>query len=210
MASNCVVEKKVVVSNDFKSNWVPETQEVEGVFFMKVSKWDRSFVRFCTGQALQFSGGPRQDVNVSFLEVIQRLRTSAVDAAVKRVFDDEAGARKTKRVRKARLSDRDLVPPVLSMQCPEIRRGDLLVPSLHIQVLFGVKNSDLWVEASAPVLEYLRHGVLASLDADQSGRKWKPKRKSSGSDHHAGSDQEADDCDGGNIDGMVNQSTDSM
>ena len=67
MASNCVVEKKVVVSNDFKSNWVPETQEVEGVFFMKVSKWDRSFVRFCTGQALQFSGGPRQDVNVSFL-----------------------------------------------------------------------------------------------------------------------------------------------
>ena len=93
MASNCVVEKKVVVSNDFKSNWVPETQEVEGVFFMKASKWDRSFVRFCAGQALQFSGGPRQDVNVSFLEVIQRLRTSAVDAAVITVpayFDERA------------------------------------------------------------------------------------------------------------------------
>jgi hypothetical protein len=211
MASNCVVEKKVVVSNDFKSNWVPETQEVEGMFFMKVSKWDRSFVRFCTGQALLFSGGSRQDINVSFLELLQRLRTTVVDEAVKRVLDDEAGARKAKRVRKARLSDRDLVPQVLSIQCPDVRRGDLLVPATHIQVLFGVKNSDLWVEATAPVLEDLRHGVLASMDLDQSGRKWKPKKRSAASDHPTGSDQEdASRGDTDDIDGVMNQPTGSL
>jgi len=210
MASNCVVEKKVVVSNDFKSNWVPETQEVEGMFFMKVSKWDRSFVRFCTGQALLFSGGSRQDINDSFLEMLQRLRTSVVDEAVKRVFVDEAGARKAKRVRKARESDRDFVPPVLSIQCPDIMRGDLLVPSMLIKVLFGEKNSDLWVETSAPVLEYLRHGVLASMDADQSGRKWKPKQRSAASDHPDGSGQEDDVCDADDIEGIVSQPSNSL
>lgn len=178
MASQCVIERKIVVSNAFKSNWVPETQEVEDVTFMRISKWDRCLVTFCTGKALQFSGGPRQDVNVAFLDKLQRLRTAAVNAAVAAVIDvDEGdGPKKRKRTRKTRLSDRDLVSQIINVTGPAIHDDAGMVhDALAMRILFGIKNHDLWVEATPQNLEYIRHGVLSSINAAQAGRKWRSK-----------------------------------
>jgi hypothetical protein len=202
MASNCAVATKLVVSNDFKVNWVPDSQEVEGATFMRISKWDRNFVRFCTGQALLFSGGTRRDVNVSFIEVLQRLRTSVVDSAVAKAFTDEEGGRKRKRSRKARVCDRDLVPSILSIDCPEIRRGELLVPAMTMRILFGIKNHDLWIEALPANLEYIRHGVVSALDAEETGRKWKRTKRQTGAELSSGNHgSEAEDENDDHVDG---------
>ena len=181
MASHCVMETKLVVTNDFKSNWVPETQDVDNATFMRLCKWDRCFVMFCTGKALQFSGGPRQDVNVGFFEKLQRIRTTAVNAAVAAVLeaDTEDGAKKRKRTRKARLSDRVLVPPIINIMGPALHDATGLVhEALPMRVLFGIKNHDLWIEATPQNLEYMRHGVLSAMSAAQTGRKWRQKPNS--------------------------------
>ena len=178
MASHCVIETKIVVSNAFKSNCVPETQEVENATFMRISKWDRGLVTFCTGKALQFSGGPRQDVNVGFLEKLQRLRTAAVNAAVAAVLeiDAEDGSKKRKRTRRTRLSDKDLVSPIINVTGPATHDDAGVVhDALAMRILFGIKNHDLWVEATPQNLEYIRHGVLSAMNAAQTGRKWRPK-----------------------------------
>lgn len=196
MASHCVVETKIVVSNDFKSNWVPDTKEVDNMVFMRISKWDRCFVRFCTNKALQFTGGPRQDVNVGFVEQLQRLRTAAADAALAAAFRTSAdGSQKTKRIRKARRDDAHIVQPVLVMTCPPLLDEDEQMHGTHVMnVLFGIKNSDIWVEAVPSNLEYIRLGVVMSLRASQTGRRWRSK---GGDDDHEGDDGD------GSQDGVV-------
>ena len=47
--------------------------------------------------------------------------------------------------------------------------------ALAMRILFGIKNHDLWVEATPQNLEYIRHGVLSSINAAQAGRKWRSK-----------------------------------
>ena len=171
MASQCTMESRLVINNMHKTDWVPEAKEVDALVFMRVSKWDRNFVKFCTGKALSFARHSRRDVNVSFIEVLQKLRTTVVDEAITSAYaSEDAEKKKSKRIRKAREADRDLAPAVLTMSCPEVRRGDLCVPGISIKVLFGIKNNDLWIEALPENLEYIRHGVLSSLASDQKGR----------------------------------------
>jgi hypothetical protein len=173
MVSHCVVANKLVVSNDFKTNWVPDSEEVDGSMFMRICKWDRCFVKFCTGMALRFSGGTRQDVNVDFVDKLQRLRTAAVDTALAAVLEQEPdGSKKRKRIRKARIDDRDILPQVFTIICPALEQDEQCIhEELSMRVLFGVKNHDLWMEAKEVNLEYVRLGILFALHASQHGRK---------------------------------------
>ena len=184
MVSNCVVANKLVVSNDFKTNWVPESVEVDGSVYMRICKWDRCFVKFCTGRALKLGNGGRQDVNVDFVDKLQRLRTAAVDAHLAGLMEQEPdGSKKKKRLRKARLDDRDILPQVFTIICPALDQdGEIIHDELSMKVLFGVKNHDLWMEAKEANLEYVRLGILSALQASQHGRRTRHKAKTDDDD----------------------------
>ena len=176
--SNAKIETRIVVTNAFlKRPWVPETSERQGLSFIKIDKWDRELNMFITGQGLDLSKSGRRDINTKFIEELQRLRTQACDAAVAaaHAVDDAMGEQARKKPRKARPVDQDIVAPYLCITCPAIRRGEVNIEGLEMNVLYGVKNHPLWVECTTANLEYIRHGVLASKESGEVGRTWKPK-----------------------------------
>ena len=170
-----------VVNNQHVKGWVPQTSEVDGRHFVRISKWDRCFVKFCIGAGLSFSGNGEQSINVAFLEGLQCLLTESANAAVRQAFkanvDDET-TQKKKRVRKARAPDQDVASKVLVINAPELFHEEEVMPSRQLMVLRGVKNHDLWVELTVDNLEYIKFGVLAGLDSMQCGRSWKRRPES--------------------------------
>ena len=43
-----------------KRRWMAETKEVEDLTFVKIAKFDRGFVAFCTGKSLQLEASKDQ------------------------------------------------------------------------------------------------------------------------------------------------------
>eukprot|EP00973_Karenia_brevis_P038795 5353772-Karenia_brevis.AAC.1 len=54
----------------------------EDVEYIRISKWDRSFVRFCTGKALDLRPGSKFDINNGFLDALSGDFQSACNTAV--------------------------------------------------------------------------------------------------------------------------------
>ena len=163
-----------VIANQNVKAWVPETTCVDGKHFVRINKWDRPFVKYCLGAGLVF-GSSKQSVNVAFMEQLQRLRTKAADAAVKEAYsataqDDNSNSSKKLQKRKAKACDAEVAPKVLHITAPEFRRAEDVIASRPLAVLYGVKTHDLWVELTVENLEFLRLGVLASLESEQFGR----------------------------------------
>ena len=176
MSSNAVVLERLVITNDFlKHPWVPETKSSGGLTFIKLDKWCRQLCLFVTGKGLDLRQGKRQDINCKFLEELQRLRTVASDKAIAELLQpaSEEEGRKNKRARKARSSDTDIAPSHVVVRLPNVFRGDQLHPGRNVKVMFGVKNSPIWIEATAPNLEHIRAGILESLESVERGRHWK-------------------------------------
>jgi hypothetical protein len=179
MASNAAVTLRLVITNDhLKMPWAPQVKNVNGQTFVQIDKWSRQLCMFVCGTGLNLSKSKKsQSINCLFLEDLQKRRTAACDEAVADAYGgDDAfaeGPPTKKRARKAKEADRDIVPSVVAVQCPEVKRLDLVLPATSIQMLFGVKNNNLWVELSAANLEYIRHGILASVEAREFGRHWR-------------------------------------
>ena len=162
------IEQVLAISNAYMKGppWLPEVQEVSGIQFVKVDKWDRGLVRFTTGKGLSFRASKKHDANVRFLEDLQRRRTAACDAAVQEAYatQDAFDPRPKKKLRRAKPSDRDIAPAILQVECPEVQRGEYTLGPVTMAMLFGIKNAPLWIECTVPNMEYLRHGILASHD----------------------------------------------
>ena len=175
MSDTTVIQNKVVISNANQKCWVPEQVVYDGIVFVRISKWDRGFIMFCTGRGLTF-GDHGRNINVEFLDTLQRLRTQAADDAVKEAFSVEDDGHRKKRLKKARKEDKDVVP-FLYIDGPDVRRSsDVVIRGIRMQVLFGIKNSDIWVRCDTDNLEYIRHGVLSQLDeGGRRGRHRAPK-----------------------------------
>ena len=186
MSSEAVVELRPVVKNiHLKQPWCPETVVVDECHFVELDKWDRKFILFCTGRALNLNPGKRHDINYRFLEDLQRLRTQACDQALADAYRAENGDRQAKKIRKARVTDRDVAGHVVTITGPDLRRGGVHIQGLEMRVLFGVKNSSVWVELNAPNLEYIRNGILMSMEQHELGRKWSAD-KGSDEQHETG------------------------
>jgi hypothetical protein len=179
MGSEAQVQMRPVVTNmHLKQPWCPNTTVVDGVHYVELDKWDRKFILFCTGRGLNLNPGKRHDINYSFLEDLQKLRTKACDKALADAYADETNERPAKRVRKARLSDRDVAGHVVQIKGPDLQRGGVHIQGVTLQVLFGVKHSSVWMELTAANLEYIRNGVLMSMEQNEVGRKWSAKMTS--------------------------------
>jgi hypothetical protein len=184
MSSNAVVLERLVITNDFlKHPWVPETKSAGGLKFIKLDKWCRQLCLFVTGKGLDLRQGKRQDINCRFLEELQRLRTLASDKAISELLQPPPGeeARKAKKARKARASDVDIAPTHVVIRVPGVFRGEQLYPEMLMNVMFGVKNSPICIEATASNLEHIRAGILESLDSVERGRHWKEANAQEGS-----------------------------
>jgi hypothetical protein len=186
MASNAAVNFRPVITNDhLKTPWAPDVKNINGQTFLQIDKWSRQLCMFVCGAGLNLSKAKKStSINCLFLEDLQRRRTAACDEAVADAYgvDDafQEGPPKKKRARKAKEADRDIAPSVVAVRCPEVKRLDLVLPATTIHMLFGVKNNNLWVELSAENLEYLRHGILASVEAREFGRHWKSTENDEG------------------------------
>jgi hypothetical protein len=186
MNCNTEVSMRPAVTNSYlKQPWCPVTQEVDGMHFFMVDKWDRRLTTFCTGKGLNLKKGQKADINCQFIDHLQKLRSSAADEAVARAYEveeDGDGARSRKKSRKAKISDADIADKVVEIEGPSVQRADVVIPGRVMKALFGIKNHPLWLELTAENLEYIRHGVLASLESNAVGRKWKGKASGGGSD----------------------------
>lgn len=172
------IEKKYIVKDKNIKMWCLEVEEKvidnQVVPFMQVSKWDRGLVRFCIGKALNFDTGV--NINCKFMEDFQDARTKASHEsfwqAMQMDSDDEDSPDKKKKKAavpksKPKKADSAIVNPIVLAEVTDVDGRPM-----QVRCLWGVKNSDVYMEANLSNLEWLRAKVQKSLADDEAGRHW--------------------------------------
>ena len=163
-----------------KSLWIPTTCTVENTKFIKISKWDRGFCKFATGQTMERRSGKQSNsVNYQCLDSLLKLRRQACNSALRKALAEaEAceerptmGLRVKKKDTQARESDRAIAGHSVYLDTPETQR----TASVRMQVLWSVQSPDLWVEYTQVNLEYLRSCIMDEKEAQALGRTRKRK-----------------------------------
>jgi hypothetical protein len=164
--------RSTVVIQYGTSTWVPEIQTVNDVNFIGLSKWDRSFVHFSTGRALDFRAHARKSANTEFFDRLFRAQRKASAAAIASALTaDEDGdkdsaepARKRRRPHtypmKVLISSEMLGPPTVTID----------IDGHTFSVLCKLRSKSLWMELTESNLSFIRAGTLESID--KSGRSW--------------------------------------
>jgi hypothetical protein len=169
-----------ITAPHLKKPWVAETVTVNGETFIKLSKWDRGFVRFLTSRALDFRN-PCTYANFAFIDHLCDLRDKAFDDAARRIAEQatndaqEAGdaTAKKRRVRapKARVADRAVLPAALMVQCPAVEQpcdleDETALPEEYpseIKVLVdGLRTRSIFMLLTVNALNYVRQGCMCS------------------------------------------------
>ena len=145
--SSTVITTTFVISNQNVKAWVPETASAEGRHFVRINKWDRPFVKYCTGAGLQLCTKQlRQSINVAFIEQLQRLRTEAADAAVKEAYkaadheEDTTNGERKYRVRKARQATLNLHQRCSRLQCQNFNGLKMLLQASSLLSSMGSRT----------------------------------------------------------------------
>ena len=169
MTSTCKVEQRHVVSNENVRAWVASTQDVGNLTYIKVCKWDRNFVKFCTGKCLDRRKSSRFDISGGFIDKLikdhQRACNDAVTNAMIVMEDDDSPSKKHgKHV--ATPSHSDLVASHVEIDVPPQTLDGVTLNPQFLRVKFDPcrkgkgRKEVLWVALSAANLEYLRMAVV--------------------------------------------------
>ena len=165
--------RMVVVTDGPKGEkvWVPTQKTLYGQTWTMVSKWDRGFVKFVTGKALNLKKNQRgADCNVTFLDELKRRRQEVCDKFMEQALqapeEDEDGppakrarTSQQKRVRR----DTSLLPDVITLTFDEVVVGGKNFPKRDIQLLTeSIHEQKFWVECTQLNLEYIKAACLAS------------------------------------------------
>ena len=156
--------------------WYPEIDTQGGVDFVRLSKFDRHFVKFCLQRPMDLSRGVGRSANSTLFEDLLSLRKTASVASVSAQMEmpetevDDAAAMTKRRKKRVRDEDVCLVDPVATIWLPELEFKGETFPSREVKVLFGVKSKALWMELSHDNLTYTRAWV-------QKGEGQAPARK---------------------------------
>ena len=159
------MEQHLKLSNEHVSEWFPEVQIVDGCQYIKLDYKDRSCFRFLTGKALTF--GSKYENSKYLLEFWQDLvktRSEASQAAFESMQQElhdaqnADGKRRRLRVRRARLEDSLTVGRVVKVFIEHNGHEHM------IRALFGVKKSDLWVEATVANLNFITAAMKSDYD----------------------------------------------
>jgi hypothetical protein len=144
------------MSNDYVDDFCPQSKPVDGRTFVLLSKRSKKFFRFCVGECMPRQRGSQQIL--SFWTVLSKARSNASQLAFQKTqmeSDDQENnppnTKKRKRnIRRARMDDALTAGQVVDV--PMTHHGK----DITIKALFGVKNSDLWVEASADTMDFIQ------------------------------------------------------
>ena len=101
--------------------WYPEIDTQGGVDFVRLSKFDRHFVRFCVQRPMDLSRGVGRSANSTLFEDLLALRKAASVASVSAQMEMPEADQPMSQRRKKRVRDEDvcLVDPVVKILLPE-------------------------------------------------------------------------------------------
>ena len=148
----CNFQKKVWNVHD------KDIQEVQGMRFVRISKWDRQFVFFATGKGLSMKNVQTASANVKPFDHLIALRKLTSLQMAKEVLEKEGLKRKV------REEDKDLLPhQYVSVTCPAFEFEGQVIGPLQANLLWSIKSSELWIEFSSQNFLYLRQMVQKGL-----------------------------------------------
>lgn len=166
--------------------WLPEIKEMNGIPFMKITKFDRSLTKWTLGTSMDMRQGKGKSLNVRGFDDWVKLRKQASQAAVNDVLlqsakqDPEEETKATKK-RHVKEDDKDLLPnPWIMVNLPKVTRKEKEHGPLTVKCLYAVQSPDIWVEFSENVLLWFKAMVLSDRDGGNTGktRKRNPKKTS--------------------------------
>ena len=148
--------------------------------YVKISKWDRNFVRFATGKPLDLRDCRSSGANA---KVLDDICLEAVEKELALLADAGSEGEVQKLKRKVRVEDGDLLPnPFVTVEFPEFERNGQVYGPLLPKLLWAISGSSFYIEAIEPNLLYLKHAAQLGLESGQLGRsraspKSSPKKK---------------------------------
>ena len=179
----CVQQAWVVKHPRLKGKpWLPQIQEVEGRFFVRIRRWCRHFTMYCTGHAMQLQEKrAKHAVNPVALDKVLSDRQQACDAALSRMQDaasqDPNGPSKPIKARKAREDDQWIVGRIVEVSFGAAEFEGQAMGRHDVAVLWGTKGADLWMELSSENLEHLRLLVMAAPASAEGEPRLRKKRR---------------------------------
>ena len=165
-----VEAKLTVVSNEHIKHWVPTVKEAQGQSFIEIFQWNSKFVSLCIGEALKF-GGDRNMFRTVFYDELTKARTrasqEAFDSMQQQLRDAEPEGGWRWRVVGSRA-----IRPADALVCGEVVevRTWHKHESMAMEMMFGVKATPAWVEATASNLAFIQKAMKEEFDAANEGR----------------------------------------
>ena len=155
-------------TNFHKKCWTvkqSDVTEIKNMKFIRLSKWDRNFVFFCTGKGLQMAKCQTTSCNVAAFDCLVQARKQASLEAVKTILEAEGIKRKP------REEDKDILTRAyVKVMMPAFDWDAGVVGPLESNMLWSLKASDLWIEFRSDTWLYLRQMVLKGLQEQEYGK----------------------------------------
>lgn len=168
-----IIEKRWVIKTRAKSMkwWVACTRDdSQGRAYIKLSKFDRSFVYFCLGRGMDLNRSVSANT-AGFDTLLQKRKAASVQAVHKALETDETSSQSKKR--RVREDDRSLCSSdwvTIELDEVQTENGES-VGGFGARVLWGLDSSTLYIELTEPNLSYMRELV-------KSGQQSKGKTRS--------------------------------
>ena len=186
-ACSVVVQtRQVVVDGPKGKPWMPTCIQKMDTCFAKCSKFDRGFVMFTLEKNMltTCNRGSKEPVSCnlpSFNKLLQERRETSIKCAQDALEVEEMETDDTPQVKKRKIksSHEALVNPVISIPFPQCGEW----PERQVNVLWGVKSSDLWVELTPANMKHLKCILKTEMNKGEvkCKKKASPKRKGRGS-----------------------------
>jgi hypothetical protein len=168
-----------------KTPWVISNFEsINGVEYIPLSMRDSGFNRFVAGAGSRGICGKSGD----FLTKLRELRATATHVGKSEsdaLFTPTAAAIKKQRLMSREASKRGELPATVEIEAPGFVSDGVQVEPMKLIVKSSLHVSDmLWVQATGPVLEYIKAGVRSQLGQERVGNtidhnrgiRWKKNR----------------------------------
>lgn len=180
-----VTQRQVVQDGAKGKPWMPTCIHKMNACFAKCSKFDRGFVMFALERTMNTSSKGRSDpvsCNLpSFNSLLQTRRETSIKCAqdALEVEDLETDDSPQVKKRKIKSSHEALVNPVISIPFPACEEW----PERQVNVLWGVKSSDLWIELTPANMKHLKCILKSEMAKGEvtCKKRASPKRKGRGS-----------------------------
>eukprot|EP00439_Symbiodinium_sp_Y106_P024521 s8377_g3.t1 len=150
-----------------KKTWQPAIQIVSGTNFVKLQKWDRFLTQFVTGKGLRLHSSKEHNINRQWFHIMAELRREACQESLKRVIVQAAeseGNPPPQKIRLAMQQDEYLAGRIVQIKAPAVvdKAGQLRHEEHQLQVLWGIKGLDIWIELTEANMQYIRLAILHS------------------------------------------------